>query len=142
MMNWEVYPESIYNLLHKFNQYSEIKDILVTENGAAYPDQVTDNNVLDTERTSYLKLHIQQVLRAKNQGIRVKGYFAWSLTDNFEWAEGYYPRFGLIYIDYNNQRRIIKESAKWYSQFINRYSEEFNSKNKTTINDDHPMSMI
>ena len=141
MMNWEVYPESIYNLLHKFNQYSEIKDILVTENGAAYPDQVTDNSVLDTDRMSYLKLNIQQVLRAKNQGVRVKGYFAWSLTDNFEWAEGYYPRFGLIYINYTNQQRIIKESAKWYSQFINTYSKEISTKNKTIISDDHPVPM-
>lgn len=136
MMNWEVYPESIYNLLHQFNNYPEIKEILVTENGAAYPDKITDNQVTDTDRISYLKLNIEQVLKARKQGVRVKGYFAWSLTDNFEWAEGYYPRFGLIYIDYVNQRRIIKESGKWYSRFIKSQVEK---EIPETINDDYPM---
>ena len=136
MMNWEVYPESIHNLLHQFNNYPEIKEILVTENGAAYPDKISDNQVSDADRISYLKLNIEQVLKARKQGVRVKGYFAWSLTDNFEWAEGYYPRFGLIYIDYVNQRRIIKESGKWYSRFIKSQVEK---EIPETINDDYPM---
>lgn len=118
VMNWEVYPESIYQMLLKFSKYDSFGEIIVTENGAAFPDKVIEGKVDDEKRRQYLELHINQVLRARNEGVKVNGYFVWSLTDNFEWAEGYKPRFGLVYVDFNTQQRIIKKSGRFYSQHI------------------------
>jgi beta-glucosidase len=118
LMNWEVYPEAIYQVLKKYDAYPGIKKIIVTENGAAFHDTIFDNKVDDELRTSYLKEHIQQVLRAKNEGVKVDGYFVWTFTDNFEWAEGFYPRFGLVHTNFNTQERIIKQSGWWYKQFL------------------------
>ncbi len=117
-MGWEVYPPAIYHILKKFDAYPQIKKILITENGAAVPDKVIDGKVNDPERTEYLQTHLQQVLKAKQEGCKVDGYFVWTLTDNFEWAEGYHPRFGLIYVDFNTQQRIIKSSGHWYADFL------------------------
>ncbi len=117
-MGWEVYPPAIYHILKKFNAYPQIRKILITENGAAFPDEVTDGKVNDPKRTEYLQTHLQQVLRAKQEGYKVNGYFVWTLTDNFEWAEGYHPRFGLIYVDFATQKRIIKSSGRWYADFL------------------------
>jgi beta-glucosidase len=117
-MNWEVYPESIYEMLLKFSKYKNFKEIIVTENGAAFPDVMVNGKIHDLKRINFLEQYINQVLRAKREGVNVKGYFAWSLTDNFEWAEGYKPRFGLVYVDFNTQDRIIKDSGYWYSKLI------------------------
>lgn len=117
-MGWEVYPPSIYHIIKKFNAYPQIKKILITENGAAFPDSITDNEVDDPKRVAYLQNHLKQVLKAKQEGCRVEGYFVWTLTDNFEWAEGYHPRFGLIHVDFDTQKRIVKSSGKWYADFL------------------------
>lgn len=117
-MNWEVYPESIYQMLKKFSLYEGIKKLIVTENGAAFKDEVMHGEIHDTQRKEYLQKYITEVLRAKQDGINVQGYFVWSFTDNFEWAEGFLPRFGLVHIDYNSQKRIIKDSGKWYKSFL------------------------
>ena len=117
-MKWEVYPECIYEMLKKFGAYKNIKELIVTENGAAFPDVVVNDTVYDHQRTQYLQQHIQQVLRAKREGINVNGYFVWSFTDNFEWAEGYQPRFGLVHVDFKTQKRIVKNSGKWYGEFV------------------------
>jgi beta-glucosidase len=117
-MKWEVYPASIYQMIKSFNAYPQIKKLYITENGAAFPDMVTDGKVHDPKRIDYLQTHIAQVLRAKNEGLKVSGYFIWTLTDNFEWAEGYHPRFGLIYVDFKTQQRIIKDSGLWYRDFL------------------------
>ena len=118
-MGWEVYPEGIYNLLGRLHFDHGFPAIYITENGAAYSDVVaSDGGVDDPARLSYIKRHLQQVHRAIEIGVPVKGYFAWSLLDNFEWAYGYTKRFGLIYVDYETQRRIPKSSAKWYGQVI------------------------
>lgn len=116
-MNWEVYPECIYKILHQFNRYS-FKELIVTENGAAFPDVVEDGKVNDEKRRNYLEQHIDQVLRARREGVNVNGYFVWSFTDNFEWAEGYRPRFGLVHIDFNTQKRTVKSSGHWFSKLI------------------------
>ena len=116
VMDWEVYPASIYNMLKRFNEYG--KKMIVTENGAAFPDEMINGRVHDTERTDYLKQHIAQVLKARQEGINVHGYFVWSLMDNFEWAEGYHPRFGLVHVDYSTLKRTIKDSGHWYASFI------------------------
>jgi beta-glucosidase len=118
LMNWEVYPASIYKALKRWNDYPSIKEILVTENGAAFEDHVVDNEVHDKERLQYLQDHIAQVLQAKKEGVKVNGYFVWTLMDNFEWAEGFHPRFGLIHVDFSTQKRIIKSSGKWYSKHL------------------------
>jgi len=145
LMKWEIFPEGIYLLLKKFSEYKEVKSIVVTENGAAFSDQVNEGKVDDPKRCSYLKEYITEVLRAKKEGVPVDGYFAWSLTDNFEWAEGYYPRFGLIYVDYTTQQRIAKSSALLYSKIIGDFQSESKSipDNKASIlHNDHQISPV
>lgn len=117
-MNWEVYPESIYHVLKKFSAYPNIPRLMITENGAAFPDVVKDDQVDDPQRLMYLKNNIEQVLHAKQEGVRVNGYFVWTFLDNFEWAEGYHPRFGLVHVDFNTQKRIVKSSGNWYADFL------------------------
>jgi beta-glucosidase len=117
-MRWEVYPPCIYQMIIKYSAYPQIKKIYITENGAAFPDEVIGNKIDDTKRVSYLQTHLEQVLKAKDEGYKVSGYFVWTLTDNFEWAEGYHPRFGLIHIDFATQQRIIKSSGRWYADFL------------------------
>jgi beta-glucosidase len=117
-MKWEVHPPAIYHVIKKFNAYPQIRKLLITENGAAFPDEVVDNKVDDPKRVTYLQTHLQQVLKAKQEGCKVSGYFVWTLTDNFEWAEGFHPRFGLVYVDFKTQRRIIKSSGKWYANLL------------------------
>lgn len=117
-MNWEIHPPSIYEIVKKVAAYTNVKKIIVTENGAAFNDQPSGEGVQDAYRTNYLKDHIAQLKRAKNEGINVGGYFVWSFTDNFEWAEGYHPRFGIVYVDFETQQRIIKDSGHWYRDFL------------------------
>jgi len=118
VMNWEVYPEAIYEMLIRFNKYKNFKELIVTENGAAFPDSVINGKVHDNTRQKFLEQYLKQVLRAKNEGVNVTGYFVWSFTDNFEWAEGYKPRFGLVYIDFETQERIVKDSGYWFAEFL------------------------
>jgi len=117
-MKWEVYPPAIYQMIKKFSAYPEVKKLIITENGAAFPDHLINGEVDDPLRVNYLQMHIGEVLRAKQEGYKADGYFVWTLTDNFEWAEGYHPRFGLIYIDFDTQQRIIKSSGRWFAAFL------------------------
>jgi beta-glucosidase len=117
-MNWEVHPQGIYKMLHYFAKYPGIKKIIVTENGAAFPDTVTNGRVHDPERTQFYQDYIGEVLRAKREGVNVAGYFAWTFLDNFEWAEGYRTRFGLVHVDFANQQRIVKDSGLWFRDFL------------------------
>lgn len=117
-MNWEVYPESMYHILKKFSAYPNIPPLIVTENGAAFPDLVENNQVHDPKRVQYLQATLAQVLRAKQEGVQVEGYFIWTFLDNFEWAEGYHPRFGLVYVDFETQQRIVKSSGHWYAELL------------------------
>ncbi len=118
LMNWEVYPESIYNILKKYTSYKNIPVLIVTENGAAFNDVVYNGKVHDPKRIKYLKDTISQVLRARQEGVDVRGYFVWTFLDNFEWAEGYYPRFGLVHVDFETQKRTVKSSGQWYAEFL------------------------
>ncbi len=117
LMGWEVYPEAMYHMLKKFHDYG-IKKIMITENGAAFEDKVIGESIHDEERTNYLKANLEQALRAKNEGVNLAGYFVWTLTDNFEWAEGYRPTFGLVHVNFKSQERIIKDSGYWYQGFL------------------------
>jgi len=115
-MGWEVYPEGIYRALKYLAKYP-VRDIYVTENGAAFKDVLIEGRIHDIDRIEFYKAYLQQVLKAKREGVNVKGYFAWSLLDNFEWAEGYRPRFGLVYVDFASQKRYIKDSGLWFKNF-------------------------
>lgn len=119
-MGWEVYPPSIYEVLKQLHSVNGIPEMIITENGAAFEDPVPEHNrINDIERISYLQSHIDMVKKAVDEGVNVKGYFVWSVTDNFEWAEGYRPRFGLIHVDYKNElKRTIKNSGYWYRDLI------------------------
>ncbi|MBD0779269.1 beta-glucosidase [Maribacter sp. ANRC-HE7] len=118
LMDWEVYPKSIHAMISQFNAYKGIKKLIITENGAAFEDTVLNGHVDDPKRLSYLQEYIKEVYRAKKAGLVIHGYFIWTFTDNFEWAEGYYPRFGLVHNNFNTQKRLVKTSGKWYSTFL------------------------
>jgi beta-glucosidase len=118
-MGWEVYPDGLHRLLVRVARDYEPREIYVTENGAAFGDvRVHDGRVHDPERTSYIASHIEAVARAVEDGAPVKGYFVWSLLDNFEWAHGYSKRFGIVYVDYPTLERVPKDSFYWYRDFI------------------------
>jgi len=118
-MGWEVVPEGLHDLLVRLHTDYNPPAIYVTENGAAFPDvRGHDGSVHDPERQSYLARHIDSAARAIADGVPLRGYFAWSLLDNFEWAWGYWKRFGLIYIDYATLERVPKGSFYWYRDFI------------------------
>ncbi|MDP1086260.1 family 1 glycosylhydrolase, partial [Klebsiella pneumoniae] len=87
--------------------------LIITENGAAFPDTLQNNRVHDPKRLQYIQNILQQVLRAKQEGVNVNGYFVWTFLDNFEWAEGYHPRFGLVHVDFQTQQRTVKASGHW-----------------------------
>ena len=116
---WEIYPEGFHEIITRvWNNYKPAK-IIITENGIPVPDGVDfDGRVRDERRIRYVRDHLKQVHRAISEGVPVKGYFHWSLMDNFEWALGYTMRFGLVYVDYTTQQRIIKDSGRWFSQVI------------------------
>ena len=117
-MGWEVFPESIYQMLRQYAAYPNAPRLVLTESGAAFPDALHQGRVADPARRAYLQAALGQILRARREGIRVDGHFAWTLTDNFEWAEGYGPRFGLIHVDYETQKRTVKDSGRWYQDFL------------------------
>jgi beta-glucosidase len=120
-MDWEVYPPGIYNMLMRLHRDYAIPEIYLVENGAAQLDQIgADGTVNDPRRINYLRQHLEQVHAAINQGVPLKGYSVWSLLDNFEWSLGYSMRFGLVYVDYPTQRRILKASGHWYRDVIAR----------------------
>jgi beta-glucosidase len=115
--DWEIYPDGLYDLLMWLQRDYAFTNIYVSENGAAYDDTLaTDGGVRDPLRTQYIREHLQAVLRAIQAGVPVRGYFCWTLTDNFEWAFGTSSRFGLAYTDYPTQRRIIKDSGHWFGR--------------------------
>jgi beta-glucosidase len=118
-MGWEVYPEGLYDVLGRLHFEFHFPAYYITENGAAYADQLDPNNqVHDPARISYLERHFTQAARAIQAGVPLRGYFVWSLMDNFEWAQGYSKRFGLTYIDYPTLTRVLKDSAHWYHDWI------------------------
>ena len=120
LMDWEVYPPSIYHMIKKYTAYPQIKKIIITENGAAFEDLVEKGKVNDTDRFEYLQQYLGEVLKAKKEGLNIHGYFVWTFTDNFEWAEGYFPRFGLVHIDFKTLKRTIKASGKWFAEFLSK----------------------
>jgi beta-glucosidase len=116
-MDWEVYPDGLYRILKQFAAYG-LKELVVTENGAAFKDVLNNGAVNDAQRTRFFQNYLAAMLKAKNEGVNVTGYFVWTLLDNFEWTEGYRPKFGLVHVDFQTQQRVIKDSGKWFAQFL------------------------
>lgn len=118
-MGWEVYPEGLFNLLVRIYYDYLPQKIYITENGASYSDGPgPDGRVHDVRRRDYYQGYMAQAQRAIQAGVPLAGYFAWSLMDNFEWSHGYSQRFGLVWVDYKTQKRVLKDSALWYRQVI------------------------
>lgn len=118
-MDWEIYPKGLYHILKRLHTEYKAPAIYITENGAAFDDPAPIHaRIVDTDRVEYLQDHFEAAEDAVDEGVPLKGYFVWSLLDNFEWAYGYDKRFGIIAVDYASQRRTIKDSGYWYRDFI------------------------
>ncbi|RZL17561.1 MAG: glycosyl hydrolase family protein [Pedobacter sp.] len=118
-MGWEVNANSFYNIIKQFAAYPQIKQLMITENGAAYKDVISSDGLIhDQERIAYFEQYLEALLKIKNEGINVTGYMAWTLMDNFEWAEGFNKRFGLVHTDFKTQERTIKDSGYWFKDFL------------------------
>jgi beta-glucosidase len=117
-MGWEVYPNGLYELLMRLRDEYDPPPLYVTENGAAYADHRSNGKVEDPKRISYVDGHLDAIARAIEDGVPVRGYFLWSLLDNFEWSFGYSRRFGIVYVDYATLERVPKASYRWYRDFI------------------------
>jgi beta-glucosidase len=120
-MGWEVDPVGLYDVLTRVQRDYRPIPVYITENGAAYPDRPgPDGTVSDPDRVRYLDSHFRSAHRAIADGVDLRGYFVWTLIDNFEWAFGFSKRFGLVYVDYATQRRIPKDSARWFAEVTRR----------------------
>jgi beta-glucosidase len=117
-MGWEIYPDGLRDALIAYSREYPFPAYYVTENGAAYPDVPSGGEVHDPDRIAYLEGHFKAAAEAIEAGVNLKGYFVWSLMDNFEWADGLEKRFGLIHVDFETQERIVKDSGKWLKEFI------------------------
>jgi beta-glucosidase len=119
-MDWEVYPQGMQDLFEAFKRdYPNLPPIYVTENGMSSHDRLdAAGQVDDVQRQSYIKRHFAACSRAMDHGVDVRGYFIWSLMDNFEWAFGYERRFGLVHVDFETQQRTLKRSALAYADFL------------------------
>ena len=114
---WEVYPQALSEMILRVTKDYPGIPIYVTENGCSYGDEPgADGKVNDQRRVSFLRRFISEVGHAMKAGADVRGYFLWTFTDNFEWAEGFQQRFGIVYCDFQTQQRIVKESGHWYAQ--------------------------
>jgi beta-glucosidase len=119
MLGWEVRAAGLEQVLVRLAREYGARAVYVTENGSAWADQITaDGQVHDGDRLRYLEEHLAACGRAVGRGVPLAGYFAWSLLDNFEWADGYSRRFGLVFVDFGSQARIPKASARWYAGLI------------------------
>ncbi|WP_312550276.1 GH1 family beta-glucosidase [Massilia sp.] len=117
-MGWEIYPEGLSELLLKLKGEYPLPPIYITENGMARADQVEGGRVHDPERIAFVQGHLAALRDAIRAGVDVRGYFLWSLLDNFEWNSGYAKRFGIVHVDYATQQRTIKDSGYWYRDFL------------------------
>ena len=119
-MGWEIYPSGLTELMLRLHRDWRVPPLYIKENGGAFKDACVDGRVHDGERVAYLAAHIAAVGDALAQGVPMAGYMVWSLLDNFEWANGYAKRFGIVHVDYTTQRRTLKDSALWYRDFLRR----------------------
>jgi beta-glucosidase len=119
-LGWEINAQSFYRMLKRYWLYGGVKEIIVSESGACFKDTLINGVVNDEQRINYFAQYLTAMHKAKQEGVNVKGYFAWTLTDNFEWNEGFNARFGLVHIDFKTQLRTIKNSGYWWRDFLNK----------------------
>lgn len=119
-MGWEIYPQGLTELLIALQAEYILPPIYITENGMASADQLVGGKVPDTNRINYIYMHLDALSQAIDAGVDVRGYFLWSLLDNFEWNSGYAKRFGIVHVDYATQTRRLKDSAVWYRDYVSR----------------------
>jgi beta-glucosidase len=120
-MGWHVASDGLRDVLLELNRTYAPREIVITENGAAYPDTADDDGrVRDADRIDYLARHLAAAADALHAGVPLTGYYVWSLLDNYEWSLGYTRRFGLVHVDFGSQRRTPKDSARWYQRLIAR----------------------
>jgi beta-glucosidase len=117
-MDWPIDAGSFHDMLVRLGEDYPGVPLMVTENGASFPDVVRDGEIDDTGRRAFIADHLRAVHQAIADGVDLRGYLAWSLLDNFEWAYGYDKRFGLVHVDYATQERRLKASAHWYREVI------------------------
>ena len=117
-MGWEIYPEGLVEVLEMLSDRYDLPPIYITENGAAMTDRIEGGAVEDSSRIRFFEQHLAALERAIAAGADVRGYFAWSLMDNFEWSYGYSKRFGLVYVDYETQERTVKSSYKAFQSML------------------------
>ncbi|HEV7136517.1 MAG TPA: GH1 family beta-glucosidase [Steroidobacteraceae bacterium] len=117
-MGWEVAPRDLTQLLLRLHREYRLPPLYIAENGAAYEDRLVDGEVNDEPRRAYLESHLEAVAAAIEQGVDLRGYFVWSLLDNFEWSQGYARRFGIVHVDYATQERRPKRSGLWYRELV------------------------
>ena len=120
-MGWEIFPEGLTHVINKFTEnYSKSTPIYITENGMAHNDKIKKGIINDQERISFYKKHLTEIKNILKDGVLLKGFFAWSLLDNFEWAFGYSKRFGLVYVDFKTQKRVQKNSWFEFKRALNK----------------------
>lgn len=117
-MDWEVHAPAFEEILTRIHREYKPREMYITENGSAWDDMMVAGEIDDQERISYLQSHLEAMFAAEKLGAPICGYFAWSFMDNFEWAYGYDKRFGLVYVDYNSQKRTPKKSAHFYRDLL------------------------
>lgn len=115
---WDIDPEGLVDILGQVQRDYPAIPVYLTENGAAFDDEAVDGVVHDANRIDFLESHIAALATMRSRGMDVRGYFAWSLLDNYEWSEGYAKRFGIVHVDYETQKRTPKDSAHWYADLI------------------------
>ncbi len=124
--DWNIYPKGLYDILKRVaHDYPNCKTIYITENGLGYKDTFIDENhvINDEPRIDFIDQHLEALLKARSEGVNVRGYFVWSLQDQFSWANGYNKRYGLFYVDFKTQKRYIKKSALWYKELSDTMKE-------------------
>lgn len=120
-MGWPLTPDGLRDLLVTLKaSYPDVPPVYITENGVAYDDPVVDGAAHDPRRIAYLDAHLRALHKAIAEGVDVRGYYQWSLLDNFEWSQGYHMRFGLVHVDFETQVRTPRDSARWYRDVIAR----------------------
>ena len=120
-MGWPITPEGFTELLVRLkDDYPNLPPVYITENGAAYDDPVINGRCDDPRRIDYLDLHLRAVKDAIDEGVDIRGFYQWSLMDNFEWSLGYDKRFGIVHVDFDTMDRTPRDSAYWYREVINR----------------------
>lgn len=117
-MGWEISADGFYQIIKQFAAYPQIKELMISENGAAFLDKLEDGKVHDEERILYFQKYLSAMHRAKAEGVNISGYLVWTLMDNFEWAKGFNVRFGIVHTDFKNQQRTVKDSGYWWQNFL------------------------